>query len=78
MDRVYRSQDHNWLSVHGRCNHSRVREVVMIARREKERGGQVLTNYATWRRSFGDGHMMVLNRGGQWCSNANMVPGVTA
>jgi hypothetical protein len=39
----------------------------MIAQREREREEvvRVLTNDATWRQSYGDGHMTVLNRGGQ-------------
>jgi hypothetical protein len=45
MDRVYGPQDHSWLSVHGglmtmgQCGRSGAREVVVIARRERERGG---------------------------------------
>jgi hypothetical protein len=60
MDQVYGSRDHGWLSVHGglmtmrRHCRSGAREVV-----------KVLTNDATGKRSCGDGHMTVLNRGGR-------------
>jgi hypothetical protein len=43
MDRVYASRDHDWLSVHGglatmgRRGRSGAREVVVIARRKRER-----------------------------------------
>jgi hypothetical protein len=45
MDQIYGSRGHGWLSVHGglmsmgRHCRSRAREVVMIAQRERERGG---------------------------------------
>jgi hypothetical protein len=51
----------------------------MIAQREREREREreeiigVLTNDATWRRSYRDGHTMTLNRGGRWCSDGEMV-----
>jgi hypothetical protein len=81
MDRVYESRDHNWLSVHGglmtigRRDRSGAREVVVVARRERERGEvvEVPTNDATWSQSYGDGHTMVLNRGSRWCSDEEMV-----
>jgi hypothetical protein len=40
-------------------------EVVVIARREREREEviEVVTNDATWRRSCGDAHTTALNRG---------------
>jgi hypothetical protein len=44
MDLVYGSQDHDWLSVHGRLaimewrGRSKAREVIVIAQRERERG----------------------------------------
>jgi hypothetical protein len=82
MDRVYESRDHSWLSIHGglatmeRCDRSEAREVVVIAQREREEVVGVLTNDATCRRSYGDGHTMVLNRGGRWCSDGEMVSGV--
>jgi hypothetical protein len=61
------------------------REVVVIARREKERShterererGEfigVLTNDASWRQSYEDGHTIALNRGDWWCSDGEMVP----
>jgi hypothetical protein len=43
MDQVYRSRDHGWLSVHGglatmgQRGRFEVREVIIIARRERER-----------------------------------------
>jgi hypothetical protein len=46
MNRVYGSRDHDWLLVHGglatmgRRGCSRAQEVVVIARRERERGGR--------------------------------------
>jgi hypothetical protein len=45
MDRVYGSRDHGWLSVHGglvtmgQHGRSEAREVIVIAQRERERGG---------------------------------------
>jgi hypothetical protein len=62
----------------GRRGCSETREVVMIARKEREREEVVgvLTNGVTWRRSYGDGHMMMLNRGGRWCFDGEMIPGV--
>jgi hypothetical protein len=82
MDRVYESQYHDWLSVHGglaimeQHGRSRAWEVIVIARREREREAvRILTNGATWRQSYGDGHTMLLNRGGRWCSDGEMVLG---
>jgi hypothetical protein len=58
IDWVYGSQDHGWLSVHGGLTtmrwrgHSRTRDIIMIAQREREREEEVvgvLTNDATWR-----------------------------
>jgi hypothetical protein len=71
MDCVYGSRDHGWVSVHGglatmeRCGRSRAQEVIMIARREREREEVVgvLTNGVTWRWSCRDGHTTALNRG---------------
>jgi hypothetical protein len=43
MARVYGSRDHGWLSIHGglttmgRCSRFEAREVIVIARRERER-----------------------------------------
>jgi hypothetical protein len=76
--------DHGRLSVHGgfttmgRRGRSRAQEVIVIARREREREDVVgvLTNVASWRLSCGDGHTTVLNRGGRWFSDWEMVPGV--
>jgi hypothetical protein len=89
IDRFYGSRDHGWLSIHGglvtmgRRDCSGAREVIVIAQREREREREeeeevvrVLTNGATWRRSCGDGHTTTLNRGGRWCSDGEMVPGV--
>jgi hypothetical protein len=45
--------------------------------REREEVVGVLTNGATWRQRFRDGHTMVLNKGGWWCSDGDMVPAVT-
>jgi hypothetical protein len=49
----------------------------VIAQREREREREevvrVPSNDITWRRSCGDGHMMMLNRGGRWCSDGEMV-----
>jgi hypothetical protein len=53
MDRVYRSRDHGWISMHGglvimeRCGRSGSREVVVIAWREREEVVRVLTNGVT-------------------------------
>jgi hypothetical protein len=47
----------------------------MIAQREREKGVRVLTNGATSRWSYIDGHMTVLNKGGRCFSNREMVPG---
>jgi hypothetical protein len=53
MDRVYRSWDHGWISMHGglvimeRCGRSGSREVVVIAWREREEVVRVLTNGVT-------------------------------
>jgi hypothetical protein len=55
------------------CGRSGAWEVVMIARREREKVIGVLTNDSTWRHSCGDGHVMVLNRDGRWCSYREMV-----
>jgi hypothetical protein len=80
MDRVYGSRDHGWLSIHGglmtmgRCSRSGARVVVVVAQREREEVLGVLTNGTTWRRSCGDDHTTALNRGGQWCSDGEMVP----
>jgi hypothetical protein len=71
MARVYGSRDHGWLSIHGglttmgRCSHFEAREVIVIARREREREEviRVLTNVATWRRSYEDDLTTTLNRG---------------
>jgi hypothetical protein len=60
----------------GRCGRSGAQEVIVIAWRGEEVVG-VLTNDATWRRSFRDGHTTVLNRDDWWCSNGDMVPGMT-
>jgi hypothetical protein len=43
--------------------------------REREEVDRVLNNGATWRRRCGDGHMMALNRGGQWSFDGEMVLG---
>jgi hypothetical protein len=43
--------------------------------REREEVVGVLTNGASWRRSYGDGHTMTLNRGRRWCSDGEMVLG---
>jgi hypothetical protein len=51
-------------------------EVIMIAQREREEIVGVLTNCVTWRWSYGDGHTTMLNRGGRWCSDGEIVPGV--
>jgi hypothetical protein len=81
MDRVYGSRDHGWLSVHGgltimkRCGRSRAQEVIVIARREREKVIGVFTNDATWRRSCGDGHTTALNIGGRWCSDREIILG---
>jgi hypothetical protein len=81
MDRVYESWDHGWLSVHGglatmgQRGRSKAWEVIVIAWREGEEV-LVLTNGATWRQSCGDVHMTVLNKGGWWCSNEELVLGV--
>jgi hypothetical protein len=45
---------------------------------EREREEDVLdllTNGATWRRSYGDGHVTPLNRGSPWCSIGEIVLG---
>jgi hypothetical protein len=84
MDRVYESWDHDWISVHGGLvtmgwhSRSEAREVIVIARRKREREEVigVLTNGTTWRQSYGDGHTTTLNRAGRWCSNGEMVPGL--
>jgi hypothetical protein len=44
--------------------------------REREDVVGVLTNVASWSLSCGDGHTTVLNRGGRWFSDWEMVPGV--
>jgi hypothetical protein len=44
--------------------------------REGVEVAEVLTNGATWRRSYRDGHMTTLNRGGRWCSDGEMILGV--
>jgi hypothetical protein len=83
MDRVYGSRDHDCLSVRGglatmgQGGCSRAQKVVVIAEREREREEvvRVLTNDATWRGSYGDGHTKALNRGNRWCSDGEMVPG---
>jgi hypothetical protein len=57
IDRVYGSLDHDWLSVHGGLvtlghhDHSMAQDVVVIARRERERGRQSSHQWchATWR-----------------------------
>jgi hypothetical protein len=57
---------------------SGAQEVIVMAQREREEEEEVigvLTNGATWRRSYGDGHTTALNRGGRWCSNREMVLG---
>jgi hypothetical protein len=74
MDQVYVSRDHDWLSVYGglatmgRRGRSGTPEIVVIAWREREEEEDevigVLTNGATWRQSYGDGHTTALNRGG--------------
>jgi hypothetical protein len=88
MNRVYGSRDHDCFLVHGRLATMgrrgcfRAREVVVIPRREiegeeeKEEVVRLLTNGATWRRSCGDDHTTVLNRGSRWCSDGEMVLGV--
>jgi hypothetical protein len=43
--------------------------------REREEVIGVFTTGATWWRSCRDGQTMTLNRGGQWCSDREMVPG---
>jgi hypothetical protein len=63
-----------WTRDHGQRGRSKAWEVIVIAWREGEEV-LVLTNGATWRRSCGDGHMTVLNRGGWWCSNGELVLG---
>jgi hypothetical protein len=63
----------------GRRGCSGAREVIVIAQKEREREEEevveILTNDVTWSRSYGDGHTTVLNRGVQWCSDEEMVPG---
>jgi hypothetical protein len=82
MDQVYGSRDNGWLSIHGglatmgQRGRSGAWEVVVIAQRERERGEvvRVVTNDATWRRSYGDVHTTALNRGDRWFSDGKMVP----
>jgi hypothetical protein len=62
----------------GRHGRFEAREAVMITWREREEVIGVFINSDTWRRSFEDGHTTVLNRGGRWCSDGDMVLGVTA
>jgi hypothetical protein len=52
----------------GQRRYSRAQEVIVIAQREREREEVmwVLTNGATWRWSYADGHTMALNRDGRW------------
>jgi hypothetical protein len=85
-DRVYGLRDHGWLSVHGglmtmgRHGRSGVQEIIMIARREREREEEVvgvLINCAAWSRSYRDSHMTSLNRGGWWCFDEEMVPNMS-
>jgi hypothetical protein len=49
----------------GRCSHFEAREVIVIARREREGEEviRVLTNVVTWRRSYEDDLTTTLNRG---------------
>jgi hypothetical protein len=56
-----------------RRGRSAARDVVVIARREREEVIGVLTNDATWRQSCGDGHTTALNRGDRWCSDEEIV-----
>jgi hypothetical protein len=88
MEHVYGSRDHNWRSFHGglmtmgRHGHFGAQEVIVIAWKETEREREreevvgVLTNNATWSRSYKDGHTTTLNRGDQWCFDGEMIPRV--
>jgi hypothetical protein len=77
--------DHGRLSVHGGfTTMARARPLRGSgghrdsSKREREREDivGVLTNVASWSLSCGDGHTTVLNRGGRWFSDWEMVPGV--
>jgi hypothetical protein len=67
MDRVYRSRDHSWLSIHGGLTtmgwhgRSRAREVVVIAQRERERR---LSGFSPMAPLGGRGSEMAT----RWCS----------
>jgi hypothetical protein len=62
----------------GRRGRSGAWEVIVIARREREREEviRVLTNGAAWSRSYRDGHTTTLNRDDRWCFDGEMVSGV--
>jgi hypothetical protein len=85
MDWAYESRDNGWLLVHGglatmgQHGRSGARQVIVTAQREREKEEEVievLTNDATWRQSCGDSHPTMLNKGGRWCSDREMVPDV--
>jgi hypothetical protein len=66
MDRVYLSRDHGWLLIHGG-----------LAQRERERERRSSRFPPMGPLGGGaDGHMMVFNRSGWWCSDGEMVLGV--
>jgi hypothetical protein len=73
MDWIYGSRDHGWLSVHGGLVTMGRRGPLGLGgrrdclERERERKEviRILTNGATWRRSYRDGHMTTLKRGGR-------------
>jgi hypothetical protein len=83
MDQVDGSQDHGWLGPWWTHDHGAARPLWGSeghhdsSEREREEVIEVLTNGATWRRSCGDGHTTGLNRGGQWCSNVEVVLGTS-
>jgi hypothetical protein len=62
--------DHETMTM-GQCSRSGAREVIVIVQREDIVG--LLTNDTTWRRSCGDSHTTVINRGDWWCSDGKIV-----
>jgi hypothetical protein len=69
---------HGGLATMGRRSRSEARVVAVIAQREREREEEVLdllTNGATWRRSYVDDHTTALNRGSWWCSIGEIISG---
>jgi hypothetical protein len=60
----------------GRRGHFEAREVIIIVQREREKMSSGFSPMTPLRWSCRDSHTTMLNRGGQWCSDGEIVSDV--